>query len=115
MRESFPTPITTDKDLEFYEAYLKQEFENLASKKFEERLKSLIGSLVKAECLISNRLEIRTGYLLEVGEDFILLKQSQSNQKTMLRTDTVKFLHILNDAPKNYTYSNSTIYKKHCQ
>lgn len=115
MRENFPSPITDEKDLDFYQNYLKREFETTAPNTLHRKLKTLIGSLVKAECLLGNQHQIKIGYLLEVGEDFITLKQPQSNAKTIIRTDTVKLLHILKDAQKNYTYGNSTIYTKQCQ
>lgn len=115
MHENFPYPITDEKDLDFYQDYLKREFETTTPNTLNSKLKTLIGSLIKAEYLLGNQPQIKTGYLSEVGEDFIMLKPPQSNAKTIIRTETVKLLHILKDAQKNYTYGNSNIYTKQCQ
>ncbi len=101
MNTDFPIPITTATDLEFYENFLKQEFKITPATSFIQNLKSYIGSLVKIEYTVGNRIEAKTGWLLEVGEDFILLKQMQTGQKTLLRSSVVKFVTLLKNNVKN--------------
>lgn len=100
MYTNFPVPINDDSDLEFYENYLKQEFKTTATT-FVQSLKAYIGCTLKIDCVTCNRIEAKIGKLLTVGEDFILLNLSQTNQKTIISLDTVKFVTILKNNTKN--------------
>jgi hypothetical protein len=104
MDANFPTPITDISDLEFYQNFLKEEFPQKEPSTLKEKLKTLIGNQIKIESAIGSRIEIRTGRLLEVGDDFIVIKPMQSNVEIMLYINSVKFLTVLkNNIRKPYT------------
>lgn len=60
-------------------------------------LKKHIGKLAKIESLIDNRLESRIGVLLEVGEDYIVIKLSKCCCSMMIPLCTVKYITIAHD------------------
>ncbi len=105
MNYDFPIPITSDTDLQIYEDYLKEEFENsditVTAPTLTEQLKSYIGKPVKAECAVGNRLESRSGILTQVGEEFIILTAFQNRRSMIIGLKSVKFLTILQNNIKN--------------
>ncbi len=102
MNTDFPVPITSIDDLEIYENYLKEEFRNQTAptKNLKDRLKTLIGSLVKIDYPVGNRLESKIGRLLEIGEDFISINL-QNGRNMVIGLNTVKFLTVLQNNIKN--------------
>ncbi|MBR6533343.1 MAG: hypothetical protein IKT44_02825 [Clostridia bacterium] len=102
MNDNFPTPITTENDLSFYENYLHQEFDVLPkpTHNLTDYLKPHIGKTIKADCAVGNRLESKIGILTQVGEDFITITL-QSKKDMIIGLKTVKFLTILQNSIKN--------------
>ncbi len=61
---------------------------------FQGYLKRSIGKLVKVESLFGERLEERTGILIDVGFDYIVLKLYESGCSLMIQLCTVKYITI---------------------
>ncbi len=96
MNDNFPTPITNETDLEFYENYLKDEFVTVENKAetFTDLLKKYIGKPIKADCTIGNRVEYRIGILSSVGMDFIIIKPNR-NREIIIKLQSIKFISVL--------------------
>ena len=106
MNNDFPIPITSQNDLDFYENYLKEELslnplpKEPSQSRLTQALKQHIGKLIKIEICIGNRLEIRTGKLLEVGDDYLCILSS-NRQKTLIDIKSAKFFTLLQNNTKN--------------
>lgn len=102
MNDNFPTPITTENDLSFYENYLLGEFDvsPKPTQNLTDYLGAYIGKTVKIDCAIGNRLESKIGILTQVGEDFITITL-QSKKDMIIGLKAVKFLTILQNNIKN--------------
>ena len=106
MNNDFPMPITSKNDLDFYENYLKEEFNLIPPPKepsqstLTQALKQHIGRFIKIETCVGNRLEIRTGKLLEVGDDYLYVLSS-NRQKTLIDIKSAKFFTLLQNNTKN--------------
>lgn len=72
---------------------------------FYNYLKKHKGKLIKAESLIGNRLESRIGILLEIGNDYIVLKLPRSNCTLAIKTVTIKYVTIVHDNDITKTYN----------
>ena len=94
MNDNFPISITNEADLDFYQNFLNKNFEKPIQNTFSEKLRAHLQSPVKIDCVIGNRLDTKFGRLLDVGEDFILIKHPQSNQKMLIPTSAVRFVTI---------------------
>lgn len=123
MENKFPVPIINEKDLKVYEDFLnadspkKRNFPKTANKSYVPEtlvnsvflpayLKSHIGKLMKIECLIGNRIEIRIGTLLEVGADFLVIKLKENCSSMVIEGSSVKFITIIH----NNDINNARIY-----
>jgi len=67
-------------------------------------LKSHKGKLIKAESLIGNKLESRIGILLEIGNDYIVIKLPRSNCTMLIKTAAIKYITIVHDNDMAKTY-----------
>lgn len=67
-------------------------------------LKNHRGKLIKAESLIGGRLESRIGILLEIGNDYIVIKLPRSNCTMMIKTAAIKYVTIVHDNDMSKTY-----------
>lgn len=101
MNEAFPSPITNEADLDFYENYLQQEFKKPRHETLMQRLEAFVGCRLKTEYSIGNRSEIKIGKLLEIGQDFILIAQAPNGQKTLVLSDSINAVTILGNTAKN--------------
>lgn len=107
MSDNFPIPINNETDLVFYENYLNKEFENDISltihktKTLKNLLESYIGFFIKAEVCVGNRLEVRVGKLLEIGQDYLCLSSSSNKCKTIIDIKSVRFFTIPQNNYKN--------------
>lgn len=125
MEHNFPCPIKSDKDLRFYEDYLK----NCDADKTEQSrkmtvescsprnmtaytrlsdavfmpayLKTHIGKLVRVESLIGGCLESRVGILLEVGADYIVLKLYRGCSTMICEASSVRYITVIHDNDMN--------------
>ncbi len=91
MNDSFPVPIFNENDLEIYENYINSE---IPSKELANYLSRHIGKPVKIEALISNRIEIKSGILMEVGKDFLVLKLPEC-QSIIIEGSCIKFITVM--------------------
>lgn len=106
MEQNLPKFISNDKDLNLYESFLNKESNRYKKYThtdslltFSEYLKNKIGSTVKIDILISNRNHSKTGALITVGTDFIVIKPSNTSYTTAIALKDIKFLNILKEKP----------------
>lgn len=110
-----PQSIQTEKDLQVYEDYLKQNFPEKKNNTMLQKpiiqnprilnspvfsggyLRQNIGKLLKVESLIGNMLDTRIGILLDVGADFIAIKINKSCCSLIIPTMAIKYITIIHD------------------
>ena len=112
MENNFPIPIVSEKDLNVYENYLKQENKqkniSIKSKVYVPEtltnpvflpafLKNHIGKLVKIESLVGECLQAKIGTLLQVGADFVVIKLNQNCSSMVIEGRSIKFITIIHD------------------
>lgn len=116
MTDNLPIPIISDKDLDFYEDYLYQEFKPKSNESvtFNTLLKNYTGKTVKIDCSIGNGLQSKTGILTSLGDDFLTIKLPNRHE-IIIKLNSIKFITILQNNPKlpHYWYFNTS--KKLCQ
>lgn len=122
MENNFPCPIKEEKDLSFYEDYIKEQ--NQSSCQIIDKsvgctmdytnrqadspiympayLSGMKGKLIRVESLIGDRLEARTGILLKVGADFLVIKLFKGSSTMIIKWSTVKYITVVhsNDLSK---------------
>lgn len=121
MEHNFPCPITGDKDLKYYEDYLKkcdngEEIGMTVEKRSEcsnIRLKdtaylpaflnTMVGKLVRVESLIGGCLESRVGILFKVGADYIVLKLYRGCSTMICEFSSIKYITVIHDNDLNKT------------
>ena len=129
MEHNFPCPIISDKDLNYYEDYLKSCDTEQMEKKTEKSckmtvesgaprgkgtvlrlsdtaylpafLKTAIGKLVRVESLIGGCLESRVGILLEAGADYIVLKLYRGCSTMICDASSIKYITVIHDNDMN--------------
>lgn len=125
MEHNFPCPIRNDKDLNFYEDYLKScdteqgdkscqmtvensplHGVNTCTRLSDEAflpayLKTMTGKLVRVESLIGSCLESRMGILLEVGADYIVLKLYRGCSTMICDASSIKYITVIHDNDMN--------------
>lgn len=110
MNELAAKPIVRDEDLKYYEDYLnnlslsnpkprtmktQKPMENLMLS--QNYLQTVIGKLLKVEILSSGFNDSKIGILLDVGMDYIIIKQYQGCCTVMIPTNNIKFITIIHD------------------
>ena len=119
MEHNFPCPITGEKDLKYYEDYLKKcdngsegpiRVEN-GSKRPNIRLSdvaylpgllnTMIGKLVRVESLIGGCLESRVGILMNVGADYVVLKLYRGCSTMICEASSIKYITVVHDNDLN--------------
>ena len=124
MEHNFPCPITGDKDLKYYEDYLKkcekpQMGNNTECRMTVENrpehsnmclndtaylpgfLNTMVGKLVRVESLIGGCLESRIGILLNVGTDYIVLKLYRGCSTMICEFSAIKYITVIHDNDLN--------------
>lgn len=95
MNEKMPCSILSERDLEAYGEYLKSFDQNDESAAgITEYLKRQTGKPVTVESVICGKVEKRTGKLINVGADHIVLK-SAGCQTTVCMLEDVKFITVM--------------------
>ncbi len=95
MNEKMPCSILSERDLEAYGEYLKSFDRNDESAAgITEYLKRQTGKLITVESVICGKVEKRTGKLINVGADHIVLKNAGC-QTTVCRLEDVKFITVM--------------------
>ena len=95
MNEKMPCSILSERDLEAYGEYLKCFDRNDESAaEITEYLKRQTGKPVTVESVICGKVEKRTGKLINVGADHIVLK-SAGCQTTVCMLEDVKFITVM--------------------
>ena len=95
MNEKMPCSILSERDLEAYGEYLKSFDRNDESAAgVTEYLKRQTGKPVTVESVICGKVEKRTGKLIDVGTDHIVLK-SAGCQTTVCKLEDVKFITVM--------------------
>ena len=95
MNEKMPCSILSERDLEAYGEYLKSFDRNDESDaENTEYLKRQTGKPVTVESVICGKVEKRTGKLINVGADHIVLK-SAGCQTTVCMLEDVKFITVM--------------------
>lgn len=110
MNELSTKPIVRDEDLKYYEDYLnnlslsnpkprtmktQKPMENLMLS--QNYLQTVIGKLLKVEILSSGFNDSKIGILLDVGMDYIIIKQYRGCCTVMIPTNNIKFITIIHD------------------
>lgn len=119
MEHNFPCPITGDKDLKYYEDYLKLGDSRNERKMTVENpsknnntcmtdtsympafLNTMVGKLVRVESLIGGRLESRVGILLRAGADYIVLKLYRGCSTMICEASSIKYITVIHDNDLN--------------
>ena len=129
MEHNFPCPITGDKDLKYYEDYLKKsdtdcEEPMMRNNAIERKmtvekgmprgnmclsdtaylpafLNTMVGKLVRVESLIGGRLESRLGILMRVGADYIVLKLYRGCSTMICEASSIKYITVIHDNDLN--------------
>ncbi len=119
MEHNFPCPITGEKDLKYYEDYLKKSENGTESRVTVERaskcndirlndtaympafLNTMVGKLVRVESLIGGCLESRIGILLNVGADYIVLKLYRGCSTMICEASSIKYITVIHDNDLN--------------
>lgn len=119
MEHNFPCPITGEKDLKYYEDYLKKSDNGTESRVTVERaskcndirltdtaympafLNTMVGKLVRVESLIGGCLESRIGILLNVGADYIVLKLYRGCSTMICEASSIKYITVIHDNDLN--------------
>ena len=119
MEHNFPCPIKGDKDLRYYEEYLKKcdstEKSGLTVENSTERsnmrlsdtvhlhtyLNTMVGKLVRVESLIGGCLESRVGVLFIVGQDYIVLKLYRGCSTMICDSSSIKYITVIHDNDLN--------------
>ncbi len=119
MEHNFPCPITGEKDLKYYEDYLKKSDNRTESRVTVERaskyndicltdtaympafLNTMVGKLVRVESLIGGCLENRIGILLNVGADYIVLKLYRCCSTMICEASSIKYITVIHDNDLN--------------
>lgn len=60
-------------------------------------LKNHIGKLIKVESLICERLESRIGILMEVGNDYIVIKPNRSCCSMVIGSQSIEYITIIHN------------------
>ena len=95
MNEKMPCSILSERDLEAYGEYLKSFDRNDESAaEITEYLKRQTGKPVTVESVICGKVEKRTGKLINVGADHIVLKCAGC-QTTVCMLEDVKFITVM--------------------
>ena len=119
MEHNFPCPITGEKDLKYYEDYLKKSENGTESRVTVERaskcndirlndtaympafLNTMVGKLVRVESLIGGCLESRIRILLNVGADYIVLKLYRGCSTMICEASSIKYITVIHDNDLN--------------
>ncbi len=94
MNEKMPCSILSERDLEAYSEYLKSFDKRDDTAEITEYLKRQTGKPVTVESVICGKVEKRTGKLINVGADHIVLK-SAGCQTTVCMLEDVKFITVM--------------------
>lgn len=119
MEHNFPCPITGEKDLKYYEDYLKKSDNRQENRVTVENrtpsnnvrltdtaympafLNTMVGKLVRVESLIGGCLESRIGILLNVGADYIVLKLYRGCSTMICEASSIKYITVIHDNDLN--------------
>lgn len=89
--------INCEKDLEFYEKHLTQMSYNQTPQikgGFTKHLTGCIGKWVLVETCSGRCIAKKVGKLLEVGEDYIVLKTGEECMSTIIPTANINFITV---------------------
>ena len=127
MEHNFPCPITGEKELKYYEDYLKKcdKYEEPQMRNNTERrmtvknsheqsnmclddttylpafLNTMVGKLVRVESLIGGCLESRVGIKFKVGADYIVLKLYRGCSTMVCDSSSIKYITVIHDNDLN--------------
>lgn len=119
MEHNFPCPITGDKDLKYYEDYLKKCDNGSECRVTVEKgskcnnmrltdtaympafLNTMVGKLVRVESLIGGCLESRVGILMNVGADYIVLKLYRGCSTMICEASSIKYITVIHNNDLN--------------
>lgn len=93
MNEKMPCGILSEKDLDAYGEYLKSFDKKDSAAEITEYLTRQKGKTVTVESVICGKIEKRTGKLMEVGSDCIVIKIGGC-QTVVCRLEDVKFITV---------------------
>ena len=84
--------ITCEKDLEIYEKHLQGDL--LGEMNFKKHLINCKGKMVLVETCVGGNVSKKIGKLLEVGDDYIVLKNANSCQSTIIPASNIYFITV---------------------
>lgn len=90
---NFPKPIKSERDLNAYSDYLQNQNRNTDSK----TLGDIIGSIVKIDSVIGNRIESKSGVLVSYDGTFLGLRQPQTAKTVFCNANSVKYITVMSN------------------
>ncbi len=99
MNNNLPNGITGEKDLELYEMYLKNDLKDYSTN-YKNCLEKHKGKFVKVESFISGRIYSRSGVLLEVGSEYIIIRPDKNCISTLINLKDVKYITVIHNKRK---------------
>lgn len=91
MKYNLPQSITSEKDLRYYEEYLKCDLKKPDLNTYLEEQK---GKFVKAEICFERFFQSRIGVMLDVGTDYIVLKQGNGSE-SVIPISAIRLLTVM--------------------
>lgn len=106
-KSNFLPAIVSEKDLNIYENYLNKDtakypvsIENPKNNSLPNHLHNHIGKLIKTESVIGETVICKIGKLLQVGNNFLVVKLPNACATTVIELSSVKFITIVHDNSK---------------
>ena len=106
-KSNFLPTIVSEKDLNIYENYLNKDknkypvsIENPTNNLLPSYLYTHIGKLIKTESVIGENIICKVGKLLQVGNNFLVIKLKDTCATTVIELSSVKFITIVHDNSK---------------
>ncbi len=91
---NFPKTIKSEKDLNYYSDYLEKE-KHPHNAKCIQSVGDLIGSIVKIDSTVANRMESKSGVLISFDGTFLGLRQPQTGKTVFCAINAVKYITVL--------------------
>ena len=98
MNNNLPVPIMSEHDLDVYDKYINSP--ETTHKSLPQYLSCHISKLVKVEVAILNRIESKVGVLMDVGNNYLVLKLPEC-QSVIIESSCIKFITVMHGG-KNY-------------
>lgn len=93
---NFPKAIKSENDLNAYSDYLQRQT-NPPNTKNSHTIADLIGSIVKIDSVIGNRVDSKNGVLISFDGTFLGLRQPQTGKTVFCNVNSVKYVTVMSN------------------